>query len=85
MTVTVNAALITEIVNDIAAAGFRKAPQGWHQHGKPVHPLDIQDLAVIALQSRSERATVGVVNAIRRELARDWPVTVEPAQAPTSL
>jgi hypothetical protein len=78
----VTAPLIADVVNDIAAAGFRKASQGWHQHGKPVHPLDVQDLAVIAIRSRGERATVGVVDAIKRELAKAWPVTVEPAQAP---
>ncbi|MFD7499932.1 hypothetical protein [Streptomyces sp. NPDC059850] len=77
-----NASLITDIVNDIAAAGFRKAPQGWRQHGKPASPLDIQDLSVLALKSRQERATVAAVDAIREELARDWPVSVEPAQAP---
>jgi hypothetical protein len=77
-----NAALVTAIVNDIAAAGFRKAPQGWRQHGEPASPLDIQDLAVLALKAREERATVAAVDAVRKELARDWPVTVEPALAP---
>ncbi|MCX4832838.1 hypothetical protein OG746_29315 [Streptomyces sp. NBC_01016] len=81
-----NAPLITSVVNDIAAAGFRKAPQGWRQHGQHAHPLDIQDMAVMALRARGERATVAAVNAVRAELARDWPVTVEPvlAPAPTS-
>lgn len=77
-----NASLISDVVNDIAAAGFRKAPQGWKQHGKPASPLDIQDLSVLALKARQERATVAAVDAIRKELARDWPVTVVPALAP---
>lgn len=77
---------ITDVVNDIAAAGFRKAPQGWRQHGQSVHPLDIQDLAVFGLNARQERATISAVEAVRKELARDWPESVpaELAPAPTS-
>ncbi|MFD0033702.1 hypothetical protein ACFVJK_36810 [Streptomyces sp. NPDC127172] len=73
---------ITSVVNDIAAAGFRKGPQGWRQHGKRADALDVQDMSVMGLLARGERATVAAVAAVRAELARDWPESVEPALAP---
>lgn len=81
-----NDSLISEVVESIAAAGFRKAPQGWRQHGQHVHPLDVQDMAVFGLKARQAAATVKAVEAVKRELARNWPESVPPglAPAPTS-
>lgn len=81
-----NASLIAEVAESIAAAGIRKAPQGWSQHGQRIHPLDVQDLAVFSLKARQEPATVKAVEAVKRELIRAWPesVPVDQAPAPTS-
>ncbi|MFI6661968.1 hypothetical protein ACIBL8_41390 [Streptomyces sp. NPDC050523] len=84
--VTATPAIVSAVVDDLAAAGFRKAPQGWHHHGKACHPLDVQDLAVFGLKARQAKPTQRAVDDVRRELARDWPVAVpvDQALAPTS-
>ncbi|MGW4541341.1 hypothetical protein ACWEOP_26170 [Streptomyces chartreusis] len=84
--VTATPAIVTDVVNDLAAAGFRKAPQGWRHHDKTCHPLDVQDLAVFGLKARQASPTARAVEAVKRELARDWPATVpvDQALAPTS-
>ncbi|MFJ4727182.1 hypothetical protein ACIP44_12405 [Streptomyces diastaticus] len=74
------------VVDTIAATGIRKARQGWSQHGKAVHALDIQDAVVFALKAHQMRPTAKAVEAVKRELAAAWPESVpaDLAPAPTS-
>lgn len=76
----------TNVVDTIAAAGIRKARQGWSQHGKAVHALDVQDAVVFALRAHQMRPTAKAVEAVKRELAAAWPESVpaDLAPAPTS-
>ncbi|WP_434795179.1 hypothetical protein WN979_14440 [Streptomyces albidoflavus] len=76
----------TNVVDTIAATGIRKARQGWSQHGKAVHALDVQDAVVFALKAHQVRPTVKAVESVKRELAAAWPESVpaDLAPAPTS-